>query len=122
MRARCRFVRTGLTCTALLVGMGQVHAQSESGFVRLKGAEIRRTLIGKNLSDEVHWSFHYNANGTVTGMSMGRKVESRWRLAGDELCETERSQPEACYEVWKRKGEVQLRPRGAGLPLEGTLR
>ena len=115
-------IRTGLTCTALLVGMGQVHAQSESGFVRLKGAEIRRTLIGKSLSDEVHWSFHYNANGTVTGMSMGRKVESRWRLAGDELCETERSQPEACYEVWKRKNVVQLRPRGAGLPLEGTLR
>src|SRR4051794_26435538 len=61
-------------------------------------------------------------NVAVTGMSMGRKVESRWRLAGDELCETERSQPEARYEVWKRKGEVQLRPRGAGLPVEGTLR
>ena len=116
-------IAMALICSALLARTGQVlAAEADGGFVRLKGAEIRRTLIGKSLSDEVHWSFHYNANGTVTGMSMGKKVESRWRLAGDELCETEHSQPEACYEVWKRKDEVQLRPRGAGLPLEGTLR
>ena len=122
MRVQGALLATAVFCAALLTQLGQVHAQSESGFVRLMGAGIRRTLIGKSLSDEVHWSFHYNANGTVTGMSMGKKVESRWRLAGDELCETERSQPEAYYEVWTRKGEVQLRSCGAGLPLEGTLR
>ena len=108
MRVHRKCITTVLTCSALLAGAGQVFAQVESGFVRLKAADIRRSLIGKSLSDEVHWSFHYNANGTVTGMSMGKKVESRWRLAGGELCESERGQAETCYEVWKRRNEVQL--------------
>src|SRR4051812_14944827 len=121
MRGHRQFIRAVLNCSALLAAMGQVHAQSKDGFMRLKAADIRRSLVGKSQSDNVHWSFRYNANGTVTGMSMDRKVESRWRLAGDELCETERAQPETCYEVWRRKNEVQLRPRGVGLPVEGTL-
>src|SRR3954465_10050565 len=100
MRVHRKCITTVLTCSALLAGAGQVFAQAESGFVRLKAADIRRSLIGKSLSDEVHWSFHYNANGTVTGMSMGKKAESRWRLAGDVLCETARAQPGVCYTVY----------------------
>jgi hypothetical protein len=76
------------------------------------------------LTDEVHWSEVYEANGVLVSTSMGRKRVGTWRIDGNELCtETEKGDDTNCYEVWLRGNNVQLRiPDSTGMPLDAVLR
>jgi hypothetical protein len=95
----------------------------DAGFTRLSGPQIRTKFSGMRLTDEVHWSEVYEANGVLVSTSMGRKGAGTWRIDGSELCtEMEKGEDLNCYEVWLSGNSVQLRIAGsAGVPLDAVL-
>jgi hypothetical protein len=91
-----------------------------NGYRRLKAFEIKRAFVGKTFSDDVHFAFHYIADGRIQGTGMGTKISSRWRINKDELCVTD-TQGENCYAVWKKGREVKLIIGDQDLSLDGSL-
>jgi len=89
---------------------------------KLTGSQIRAKFAGMEVTDEVHWRDIYERDGTLRSDSMGRKRLGKWLVHQDELClEFGSGTDEACYEVRLSGNNVQLRPTGLGLPLEGVL-
>jgi hypothetical protein len=92
-------------------------ASAGEAFRRLSGSEIRARLVGKEVTDEVHWAYSFERGGGLRVVSLGRARAARWRLDGDELCLD--GQP--CVEVWMTGNRVEFR-RGEGtVPEEGVL-
>jgi hypothetical protein len=107
--------RIAVAAALLAVAAGQAPA-SET-FRRLSGSEIRARLVGKEVTDEVHWAYSFERGGGLRVVSLGRARAARWRLDGDGLCLD--GQP--CVEVWMAGNRVEFR-RGEGtLPEEGVL-
>ena len=103
-----------------VVLLGSTAAAAEK-FHKLSGGQIRASLAGMELTDNVHWRDLYQRNGTVTSMSMGRKRTGKWRVDKDQLCiEFEKEPVPKCYEVWLSEKDVELRHEGL-LPLQGVL-
>lgn len=89
---------------------------------KLSGSQIRAKFAGMQLTDEVHWGEVYGLNGTLTSQEMGKKRVGTWRVQNDQLCtDFGKAGGSNCYEVWLSGKNVQLRPSGLGLPLEGIL-
>ena len=67
-----------LTVIALVIIIGEAalmasHAAAEDRFQKLPGSQIRATLTGLEMTDGVHFSDQFGANGTLTSYSMSRK-------------------------------------------------
>ena len=90
-------------------------------FQKLNGSDIRRAFAGHEFGDGVHFNFRYRPNGSLEGMSMGKKVARKWRIAGDTLCATDVS-GEICYAVWKKGVDIRLYPGGSNISVDGMLR
>ena len=60
-------------------------ARAAGTFRMLKGSEIRATLAGMELTDEVHWAYVFARSGTLTIYSMSRKIAGRWSVQQDQL-------------------------------------
>ncbi len=64
---------------------------AEGAFKRLSAAEIRKTLIGKVVTDGFHWSDQFKANGSLESIMHGRIQKGRWKVRGNgsvhELCD-----------------------------------
>src|SRR5262245_6498897 len=88
---------------------------------KLKGPQIRAEVAGMQISDEVHWRDVYELGGTLRSYSMGRTRIGKWSVQGDELCLNLKPPDGACYEVWRSGKNVELRPTGAGPPMEGII-
>jgi|tagenome__1003787_1003787.scaffolds.fasta_scaffold19337935_2 hypothetical protein len=43
-------------------------------------------LVGKQLTDEVHYRFVYDRDGSLRSYSMGVKKGGKWTVQKDELC------------------------------------
>jgi hypothetical protein len=112
-----------LFATGLSAGMSPAFALDlgGEGYRKLTGAQIRRAFIGHTFSDGTHFATRYHADGTIDGMSMGKRVANRWAVADDELCITN-SFGELCYVVWKKGADVQLVYRNSDATLTGSLR
>jgi len=53
---------------------------------------------------------------------MGRTRVGRWSIQKDELCLDLGDGPDSgCFEVWLSGGNVDMRPTGLGLPLQGVI-
>jgi hypothetical protein len=100
--------------------LGNEAAAAEK-FRKLTGTEIRSTLVGMEMTDEVHWGDVYERNGTLTTYSMGRKTVGKWRIQKDEMCHDRGEEFSGCYQVWVSGKKVELRREGSKLPLEGVL-
>ena len=96
-------------------------APAAEKFRKLTGAQIRTTLAGMEITDEVHWGDVYERNGTLTTHSMGRKTVGKWWVQKDELCHDRGEDFLGCYQVWVSGKKVELRREGSSLPLEGIL-
>src|SRR5436305_10375593 len=90
------------------------------GFTKLSAAQIRQAFIGKTFSDDTHFSNRYKADGTIDGMSMGKKINNKWKLAKDALCIKDNID-ELCYAVWAKGKEVQLIHESSDMVLSGSL-
>lgn len=88
---------------------------------RLSGAQIRAKFIGMQFTDEVHWRYVYDRDGTLRSYSMGTKKVGKWTIEKDELCLYLDERDDGCFEVSLSGKRVEMKPSGLGLSLEGVL-
>ena len=105
-----------VTALAVILVVMEGPAFAGETFRRLSGSEIRARLVGKEVTDDVHWAYAFERGG-LRVVSLGRTRAARWRIDGDGLCLD--GQP--CVQVWMAGNRVEFR-RGEGtLPEEGVL-
>jgi len=111
---------------ALATGLGSLVAL-DAGLVaaedlrKLSGAQIRAKLAGMQLTDEVHYRFVYDRDGTLRSYSMGVKKVGRWVIQKDELCLYLQEPDDGCYEVSLAGNTVEMKPTGLGGTIDGVL-
>jgi len=88
---------------------------------KLSGAQIRSRMTGMQLTDEVHYRFAYDRDGTLHGYSMGVKKVGRWTIEKDQLCLYLGETEDGCYEVTASGGRIEMTPSGLGGTLDGIL-
>jgi hypothetical protein len=90
-------------------------------FRQLKGKEITARFSGMEFSDDVHWAYVFVRDGSAISYSMGSKSFDRWHVDKDGLCIDSERAERRCYQVWVAGNNVQFRPIGVDVPLEGVL-
>jgi hypothetical protein len=87
-----------------------VCARADEPFRLLSGKEIRPKVIGRDLTDGVHWSWYYSPNGSVISIEMGKRQVGSWKIEDNKLCSTNANdRPMECYEVWASGKNISLR-------------
>ena len=110
-----------LAVAALCPALLQTGAAAAGGFQKLSGRQIQARLAGMQLTDEVHWRYVYDRDGTLRSYSMGTKTVGKWAIEKDELCLYLKEPDDGCFEVSLSGKRIEMRPSGLGLPLEGVL-
>ncbi|MDI3562413.1 hypothetical protein [Bradyrhizobium sp. Arg816] len=116
----------GCLIAALATGIGGL-VTFDAGFVAaesvrtLTGAQIRAAFTGKQLTDEVHYRFVYDGDGTLRTYSMGVKQVGNWRIRMDEICLYIKDMGDDCYRVTQSGKRFELMPTGPGGPIDGIL-
>jgi hypothetical protein len=104
VRTMCLLVAAALTILVTL------PADAKENFKLLKAKQIRATVVGKDISDDVHWSEYYRKDGALISTDMGTKQTGTWKIQGDKLCKSkEKTKPLTCYEVWMSGDNISLR-------------
>jgi hypothetical protein len=67
---------------SLLAGTGALAEGSQ----KLSGSQIHARFAGMQLTDEVHYRFVYDADGTLRSYAMSVKKRGRWVVDKDQLC------------------------------------
>jgi hypothetical protein len=88
---------------------------------KLSGAQIRAKLAGMQLTDEVHYRFVYDRDGTLRSYSMGVKKVGKWVVEKDELYLYLQEPDDGCYEVSLTGNTFEMRPMGLGGTLDGII-
>ena len=88
---------------------------------RASPSQIRAKFAGMQLTDEVHWRYVYDRDGTLRSYSMGTKKVGKWTVEKDELCLYLKEPDDGCYEVSLSGQRIEMKPSGLGLTLEGVL-
>jgi hypothetical protein len=96
---------------ALLVG-GTLCGHAAEPLKRLYAADIRAQVIGKTLTDRVHWSRRFRSDGSLETSDMGKRGNGRWKIEADQLCFGASLDSLLCHEVWASRTEVRLRSKG----------
>jgi hypothetical protein len=105
VRTMCLLVAVALTIVVT------VPADAEENFEMLKAKQIRARVVGKDISDDVHWSEYYRKDGALISMDMGTKQIGTWKIQGiSSVCRSkEKTKPLTCYEVWMSGDSISLR-------------
>ena len=99
----------------------EADAVAAENFQKLSGAQIRAKFTGMQLTDEVHWRYVYDRDGTLISYAMGTKKVGKWAIEKDELCLYLKEPDDGCYEVSLSGKRIEMKPSGLGLILEGVL-
>lgn len=116
--ARCLIAALGVGIGDVTFDAGLVSAESVRA---LSGAKIRAAFTGKQLTDEVHYRFVYDGDGTLRTYSMGVKQVGKWRIQKDEICLYIKDMGDDCYRVTQSGKRFELKPTGPGGPIDGIL-
>lgn len=100
--------------------LAEAKGPADQGFRKLAGKQIHAAFAGKVFSDGIHFRNRYKANGTIEGVSMGKKISNKWKIGKDTLCITD-SMDELCYAVWMKGKDVQLVYENSDVTLEGSI-
>jgi len=106
-----------LAAAVVLLALTAGPAPAGEAFRRLSASEIRARLVGKEVTDEVHWAYRFEPGGRLDVVSLGRAHTARWRLAKDGLC----LEAAPCVQVWMAGNRVEFRRGDGTLPDEGVL-
>ena len=68
-------------------------------------------MIGRDLTDGVHWSWYYRADGTLISVEMGKQRLGAWKIEDNKLC----------YEVWASGKNISLRYFADTPAIEGVV-
>jgi len=99
----------------------ELSAAAAENLQRLSGVQIRAKFTGMQLTDEVHWRYVYDRDGTLRSYSMGTKKVGKWAIEKDELCLYLKEPDDGCFEVSLSGKRIEMKPSGLGLTLEGVL-
>jgi len=99
----------------------EVSAAAAENSQKLSGSQIRAKFAGMQLTDEVHWRYVYDRDGTMRSYSMGTKKVGKWAIEKDELCLYLKEPDDSCFEVSLSGKRIEMKPSGLGLTLEGVL-
>lgn len=109
---------TAATIGSISVQVSTIAAENPR---KLSGSQIRARFAGMQLTDEVHWRYVYDRDGTLRSYSMGRKKVGKWTIEKDELCFYLGESDDGCYEVSLSGKSIEMKPSGPGLTFEGVL-
>ena len=109
-------IATVLACAPALAASPQAE-----GFKKLSGSQIRAAFAGKMFSDDTQFSNRYRAGGTIEGVSMGKRINNKWKVVKDTLCITDKF-GELCYFVWIKGKDAKLVHESSDLVLEGSIK
>lgn len=113
-RLPCAIVWAGI---AMLCTTTSVLA--DEGFKHLSGAELKKAIVGKTITDGTHWSDKFKPDGTVESVMHGQVLGGRWRVRGGEVGIADsngkgKPQAEDCFEVWRHGHAIEYRRNGNG--------
>ena len=122
MRAAARAARWALRVAApwaavavSLAGVALPWAPAEAAeFRRLRAEQIRARVVGRDITDDFHWTEYHRRDGVLVSTDMGRSRTGRWKIERDMLCQAR--EPGAgldCFQVWVSGDEVSLRAHEA---------
>ena len=121
-----RELRRKYLVAALATGLGG-WVTFDAGFVgaenfqKLSGEQIRAKFVGMQLTDEVHYRFAYERDGTLRSFAMGVKKRGKWVIDNDQLCLYLEEPDDGCYDVALSGETFTLTPAGPGSPLDGVI-
>ncbi|MGV7030514.1 hypothetical protein [Methylobacterium symbioticum] len=107
--------RLATVVAVLTVPKGSAHAGE--AFRHLTSPEIRARLLGKEVTDAVHWAYRFVPSGRTRVVSLGRAPDARWRIEGDGRC----LDAPPCVQVWMAGNRVEFRRGDGTLPDESVL-
>jgi hypothetical protein len=94
---------------ALSMTLSSVAPVCADDYRRLSGAEIKRLIAGKAVTDEVHYTDHFRPNGVYEGVFMNKRSTGTWKVKGNQLCIIRGSEEEDCDELWRSGPKLQRR-------------
>ena len=98
-----------LIAVALTIAITAPTSAQEK-FENLKAQKIRARVIGKDITDGVHWSEYYRKDGALISVDMGTQRRGTWKIQGNKLCKSDGKNKElTCYEVWMSGDNISLR-------------
>ncbi|WP_457105491.1 hypothetical protein [Methylobacterium sp. P5_C11] len=106
-----------LTAMTALLAMTASPSPAGAAFRHLSASEIRAHLVGKEVTDGVHWAYRFEPGGRLHVVSLGRAHIARRRIDGDGLC----LEADPCVQVWTAGKRVEFRRGDGTLPDEGVL-
>jgi hypothetical protein len=85
-------------------------ASAQEKFRLLGEKEIRARVIGKDITDNSHWSMYLRPDGALMSDEMGRKWTGIWKIQNNRLCMSNSSTESLdCNEVWMSGENIRLR-------------
>src|SRR5437870_3770098 len=113
-----------LAAVLAAAAFGLISFETDAGaerLQRLSAARIRAKFVAMQFTDEVHWRYVFDRDGTLRSYSMGTKKVGKWTIEKDELCLYLDERDDGCYEVSLSGKSLTMKPSGLGLTLEGVL-
>jgi hypothetical protein len=104
-----------IAATVALAGMIlPPHPADAAEFRRLRADQIRARVVGRDITDDFHWTEQYRRDGVLIVDDMGRRRSGRWKIERDMLClAREAGGAFNCFQVWTSGDEVSLRTHEA---------
>ena len=99
---------------AVTIGLLAATAARAESAQTLSGAQIRARFAGMQLTDEVHYRFVYDRDGTLRSYAMSVKKRGKWIVDKDKLCLYLNEPDDGCYEVSFRQ-DVHIDACRAGI-------
>jgi hypothetical protein len=90
---------------------------------RLRTEQIRTRVVGRDITDDFHWTEYYRSDGVIVSFHLGHPGEGQWRIEHDMLCVADRPGADfECLQVWVSGDEVSLRAYDADQPHTAFIR
>lgn len=98
-------------------------APSDIAMRQLKGPELRKQLVGHEVTDGARWTDRYGPDGKAEGHALGKTYTGTWTIEDDEVCLTRAAKRRRteCFEVWSSGSNIEYRWGSATLAT-GSLR
>src|SRR5262249_53815768 len=110
-----------LIAAALTIAIA-APGSAEEKIENLKAKQIRARVIGKDITDGVHWSEYYRKDGALISVDMGTQRTGTWKIQGNKLCKSDGKNKElTCYEVWMSGDNISLRLNKENTPFVGFV-
>lgn len=87
----------------------------------LSGSQIKAKFTGMQLTDEVHYRYVFERDGTLRSYAMGSKKIGQWSIEKNELCLWLEDKDDGCYSVMPRGERFELVPSGLGPAFDGIV-